>query len=257
MSDERDSKAQSSNGQFAPGTETRSEGIADSEEPSTDRQLLNALVRRNEELLQARSLLTDKVNVLQAALAKAHRYAHYDELTGLPNRRLLLDRFLQASSLAMRHRQLLAMLFFDLDDFKGVNDTLGHKAGDKLLRQVAQRLSSVIRQSDTACRYGGDEFVVLMTEVDSRDRAAKKMNEIRTRLEPGYVVDGYEIQQTTSIGLAIYPNDSEDFSELLRLSDESMFDEKVGNRVQSGDKHDPNIRIREHTLSRDATLKQA
>jgi GGDEF domain-containing protein len=124
-------------------SQTQLDQFADSEELSRalaiSRRQLEAAMRRNDELLRLRSLLNEKVSSLESALAKAHQFTHYDELTGLPNRRLLLDRFIQASALAIRHRQPLAMLFFDLNDFKAVNDKLGHDAGDKLLQQVATR----------------------------------------------------------------------------------------------------------------------
>jgi diguanylate cyclase (GGDEF)-like protein len=229
------------NGQTAPKSKTRSSASANIEELSTNRQLLKAVMRRNDELLEYQSLLSGKVRTLEAALAKAHRFSHYDELTGLPNRRLLLDRFLQASPLATRHRQLLALLFFDLDEFKSVNDRLGHEAGDKLLQQVAQRLSSVIRKSDTVCRYGGDEFVVLITEIDNREQAVNKQHAIRAHFVPSFTVDGHSIRLTASVGLAIYPTDAEDFNELLRYSDRSMFSNKAAARNRLGSKPELDI----------------
>jgi diguanylate cyclase (GGDEF)-like protein len=141
---------------------------------------------------------------------------------------------MRASNLANRHSQLLALLFFDLNDFKGVNDELGHEAGDKLLQQVAARLTTVIRKSDTACRYGGDEFVVLLTEICSRERAVTKLNKIRAHLAPPYVVDRYSIRLTVSIGLAIYPKDSDSITELLQTSDRLMFRNKTASRDRSG-----------------------
>ena len=187
-----------------------------------------------EELLELNCTLSEKVLLLEAELEIAKRCAHYDELTGLPNRQLFRDRFIQASSLATRNRHLLGLVFFDLDDFKGVNDRLGHEAGDKLLQQVAARLTTAIRKSDTACRYGGDEFVVLLTEIDKPERALKKLSDIRAYLAEPYTVGRHSIRMSASIGIAIYPNDSEDFHELLRTSDHSMYRNKYASRDQSG-----------------------
>ncbi len=115
------------------------------------------------------------------------------------------------------------MLFLDVNDFKRVNDKLGHGAGDELLKEVATRLSSSIRQTDTACRYGGDEFVVLLTEIDHREDAVKALQKIRAGLAPPYAFDRYSILLTVSDGLAIYPKDAQCFTDLMRFSDRSMF----------------------------------
>jgi diguanylate cyclase (GGDEF)-like protein len=230
-------------------SQTQLDQFADSEELSRalaiSRRQLEAAMRRNDELLRLRSLLDEKVSSLEFALAKAHQFAHYDELTGLPNRRLLLDRFIQASALAIRHRQPLAMLFFDLNDFKAVNDKLGHDAGDKLLQQVATRLSSSIRKSDTACRYGGDEFVVLLTEIGNREHAVTALQKVRARLAPLYEIDRYSIRLTVSDGLAIYPKDAQRFTDLMRIADHSMFSNKSDNRARSGGAPASNIWLHE------------
>ena len=194
--------------------------------PSNGRQRLEAAIRRNNELLEVCSSLTEKVLSLVSQLAQANRLAHYDELTGLPNRRLLLDRFEQATALADRHRQQLAMLFFDVNDFKQVNDKLGHVAGDTLLQQVATRLASSIRRSDTACRYGGDEFVVLLSEIDNREHAIATLKKIRERLAQPYEIDRYSLRLSVSNGLAIYPKDAQSFTDLVRLADRLMFGNK-------------------------------
>jgi diguanylate cyclase (GGDEF)-like protein len=189
-------------------------------------------------------LLAEKVSSLELALAKANQFAHYDDLTGLPNRRLMLDRFTQAAALADRHRQQLALMFFDLNDFKRVNDTLGHNAGDKLLQQVAARLLSSIRRSDTACRYGGDEFVVLFTEITDHEQVVAALKKLRVQLAPPYNIDRHSIRLTVSNGLAIYPKDAQRFSDLMKLSDRSMLSKKTGNSRQSGGVPVPNIWLR-------------
>ena len=196
--------------------------------PGNGQQRLEAAIRRNAELLETCSLLTEKVSLLVSQLAQANRLAHYDELTGLPNRRLLLDRFNQATALADRHCQQIAMLFFDVNSFKRVNDQLGHVAGDTLLQQVATRLASSIRRSDTACRYGGDEFVALLSEIHNREHAIATLKKIRERLAQPYEIDCYSLRLSVSDGLAIYPKDAQSFSDLVRLADRLMFGNKSG-----------------------------
>lgn len=187
-------------------------------------------LRTSDDLVSAFASLRKKVSSLELALAKANRFANYDELTGLPNRRLLLDRFIQAASLAKRHDRLLAMLFFDLNGFKSINDELGHAIGDKLLQQVATRLSA-IRNTDTACRYGGDEFIVLLTEIEDRKHAVAVLTKIRAGLAEPYVIDNVSIRLTLSNGLAIYPDDAQCFDDLKQLSDRSMLRNKASARA--------------------------
>jgi diguanylate cyclase (GGDEF)-like protein len=216
--------------------------------PDTGRRPLAAALPQEDDLLRLCTLLTDKVSSLESALAKAHQFAYYDELTGLPNRRLLLDRFIQAAALASRRRQILAMLFLDVNDFKRINDKLGHGAGDELLKEVATRLSNSIRQADTACRYGGDEFVVLLTDIDYREDAVNALQTIRAGLAPPYAFDRYSILLTVSDGLAIYPKDAQCFTDLMRFSDRSMFSNKSGNRRQSSDASASKIWLRDSSM---------
>lgn len=220
------------------GTQTQPDQWGDVQELSRvlatcRRQLVTALQQKSN-LLGRCSLLTGNVSSLEIALAKANQFANHDELTGLPNRRLLIDRFIQAAALANRHRQVLALLFFDVDDFKRVNDKLGHAAGDELLQQVATRLSSSIRRSDTACRYGGDEFVALLTELNNRKDVDKALRKVRAELAPPYVIDRYSIRLTLSDGLAIYPKDAQRFTDLMQLADHSMFSNKSRNKRRTG-----------------------
>ena len=161
------------------------------------------------------------------AVAKAQRFAYHDELTGLPNRHLLLDRFKLAVALAARHDHHVALLFLDLDRFKHVNDTLGHSVGDKLLQQVAVRLVACLRASDTACRYGGDEFVVLLPELGGKDGAVVVADHIRAHLAAPYLIDGAEITMTASLGIAMYPVDAHAYDDLLRVSDRAMYRDKA------------------------------
>jgi GGDEF domain-containing protein len=126
---------------------------------AASRQHLGAALQQIDALLEQRSRLEQQLIRLAQAVAQARRHAHHDELTGLPNRALLLDRFKQAVALGARQQKQVALLFLDLDGFKSINDALGHAAGDRLLQQAAARLAACIRTSDTACRYGGDELI--------------------------------------------------------------------------------------------------
>ena len=186
-----------------------------------------AALRQLDQLRRRDALLEQENAILTEAVAKARRFAYHDELTGLPKRHLLLDRFKLAVALAERHNQHIALLFLDLDRFKHVNDTLGHSVGDKLLQQVAQRLVACTRASDTVCRYGGDEFVVLLSELDAKDGAVVVADNIRAHLAAPYLIDGAQIAVATSLGLAIYPADGAAFGDLLRLADLAMYRDKA------------------------------
>jgi len=181
---------------------------------------LDRLRRRDELRELEKTLLTE-------AVVKARCFAYHDELTNLPNRHLLLDRFSLAAALAERHDQHVAVLFLDLDRFKHVNDTLGRSVGDKLLQQVAQRLVACIRASDTACRYGGDEFVVLLSELAAKDGAVVVADNIRAHLAAPYLIDGAQITVTTSLGMAMYPVDAQGLDELLQVADLAMYRDKA------------------------------
>jgi diguanylate cyclase (GGDEF)-like protein len=119
------------------------------------------------------------------------------------------------------------VLFVDLDRFKHVNDTLGHSVGDKLLQQVALRLVAGIRASDTACRYGGDEFVVLLSELDAKDGAVVVADNIRAQLAAPYRIDGAQITVATSIGMAMYPVDAQALGDLIQIADLAMYRDKA------------------------------
>ena len=193
---------------------------------ATERRFAAALLQL-EEMRQREGLFEQQVASLEEAAQKAQRFAYHDELTDLPNRHLLPDRFHQAVALAARHHTHLALLFLDLDRFKYINDTLGHSAGDKLLQQIAVRLVGCIRTSDTACRYGGDEFVVLLSELTGKEGAAVVADNIRVCLEAPYVIDGAVVTVKISVGTAVYPVDSHAFDELVKLADLAMYRHKA------------------------------
>jgi diguanylate cyclase (GGDEF)-like protein/PAS domain S-box-containing protein len=166
------------------------------------------------------------VSEARALSLKAVHLAQHDFLTDLPNRMLLSDRLTQAIALARRHRQRLAVLFLDLDRFKHVNDSLGHAVGDLLLQSVAQRLVSCVRRSDTVSRQGGDEFVVLLSEIDSADDAAASARQIVAALTAPHEVAHHQLHVTVTIGISIYPDDGPDAETLIKCADTAMYHAK-------------------------------
>jgi diguanylate cyclase (GGDEF)-like protein len=136
--------------------------------------------------------------------------AEHDFLTGLPNRMLLNDRISQAIALAPRHMKHVAVLFLDLDGFKHINDSLGHPTGDKLLQSIAERLVGCVRASDTVSRQGGDEFVVLLSEVEQSEDAAITARRMLQAVAQPHSIDQHDLHVTTSIGVSVYPEDGLD-----------------------------------------------
>ncbi len=161
---------------------------------------------------------------------KIRYQATHDLLTGLPNRILFQDRFSQALALASRKEQILAMLMLDLDNFKNINDTLGHAVGDLLLQGVAQRLSKSMREVDTIARIGGDELVVLLSDVRQIDDVAKVAQKILAVLQQPFQVEQHELNITTSIGISIFPHDGENAQTLLKNSDIALYRAKEKGR---------------------------
>jgi len=149
--------------------------------------------------------------------------AYHDTLTGLPNRRLFNDRLNLAMAHAERNQQKLAVILFDLDHFKEVNDTLGHSVGDQLLQVVGERLTSLLRKGDTVARMGGDEFMLLLPEIAQVEDAAEVAQKILEAIREPYVFDGHELHITTSIGIALYPDDGEDGDTLMKNADIAMY----------------------------------
>jgi diguanylate cyclase (GGDEF)-like protein/PAS domain S-box-containing protein len=152
--------------------------------------------------------------------------AHHDSLTDLPNRVLLHDRLTHAISLAQRRRRQMAVLFLDIDRFKHVNDSLGHIIGDRLLQSVARRLLSCVRRSDTVSRQGGDEFVILLSEINQAQDAALSAEKMLQTLAVPYHIDQHELRVTGSIGIVVYPDDGADADMLLKNADIAMYHAK-------------------------------
>jgi len=152
--------------------------------------------------------------------------AHFDALTNLPNRFLALDRLSQLLNEARRDDEMVAVLFLDLDDFKKINDSLGHEMGDKLLVEAATRLSNVARSGDTVGRLGGDEFIVLLGGIKDSNDAHHTAESLLNRFRDAFRIDGRELILTVSIGIAIFPTDGGSVSELLRNADSAMYHSK-------------------------------
>lgn len=189
-------------------------------------------VRRENEILKRENqkLMRKLVSVSRRAVA-ANRMAHHDVLTGLPNRLLLIKRLQRAIAEAFQRQMLLALLFIDLDGFKEVNDRFGHKLGDRLLSVVAARIAASVRADDVACRYGGDEFVALLANIDDPAIAVSISQKIREQIGRRYWIDGHVIQVSASIGLAIYPADGERYDVLLSHADAAMYRSKAARRT--------------------------
>jgi diguanylate cyclase (GGDEF)-like protein len=156
--------------------------------------------------------------------------AHHDTLTDLPNRNLLDDRLAQAIALAHRQDKQFAVLFLDLDRFKHINDSLGHGVGDHLLQSVAKRLRTGVRNSDTVCRQGGDEFVILLANIEQAKDAGFRAQKILAALTPPHSIDQLELHVSVSIGISIYPNDGQDADTLIKNADTAMYHAKEGGR---------------------------
>jgi diguanylate cyclase (GGDEF)-like protein/PAS domain S-box-containing protein len=171
-------------------------------------------------------------DVTEARIMAAHmtHIAQHDFLTGLPNRLLLDDRLAQAIAHAKRNRTGAALLFMDLDRFKPINDAHGHAVGDAVLQQVAQRLRVVMRKSDTVCRQGGDEFIVLLAEIESADAAQQVAQKILDAVSQPYEVDGLSVSLSASIGCSTYPADGADVATLTRSADIAMYHAKESGR---------------------------
>ena len=170
-------------------------------------------------------VLRDVGTAIEASRRNFH-LAQHDGLTALPNRLLLKDRLGTAIALAQRHRKPLAVCFLDIDGFKRVNDSLGHAAGDGLLRSIATRLCSALRQSDTVCRYGGDEFVIVLSELERADDAAGVAAKLLDALAVPHRTDAGEITVTASLGIALYPTHGETVDTLIAHADAAMYDAK-------------------------------
>ena len=172
------------------------------------------------------------ISALKQTEEQLQYFAHYDALTNLPNRLLLQDRLGQSMLQAKRERNLMAVMFLDLDSFKNINDTLGHRKGDLLLQEVARRLLELVRQNDTVSRHGGDEFILLACNLAAPRDAAYIAKKIIDALAAQFTIEGHPLYITASIGIAIYPNDGSTQEQLLKNADAAMYHAKESGKNQ-------------------------
>lgn len=163
---------------------------------------------------------------IKASEEQLHHLAHHDNLTGLPNRLLLKDRLKQSLKRAIREKCRVAVLFLDLDDFKKINDTLGHQVGDEMLKQAAKRIESLLRKDDTIARLGGDEFVVVLDRLDKSEDASLVATKVLAAIQEPFRIADRELFIGVSIGISIFPQDGEDTDTLVRNADVAMYQAK-------------------------------
>jgi len=160
------------------------------------------------------------------AEAQIKHMATHDTLTNVPNRNLFFDRLEHAMASAHRHGEKLAVLFIDLDGFKAVNDRLGHDAGDHILKTTAIRLSHALRDSDTVARFGGDEFVAILTDVKDVGKVEDVVEKLKSEITASTLFESQEISVGASIGTAVYPDHSVNMDKLVCMADKAMYDDK-------------------------------
>ena len=170
------------------------------------------------------------VSAARAMVVQMTHSAEHDFLTGLPNRMLLNDRVNQAIVLAPRHNRKVGVLFLDLDGFKHINDSLGHPIGDKLLQSIAKRLVDCVRSSDTVSRQGGDEFVVLLSEMEQSEDAAISALRLLQAVAEAHTIDQHDLHVTASIGVSVFPDDGKDAETLIKNADIAMYQAKENGR---------------------------
>jgi diguanylate cyclase (GGDEF)-like protein/PAS domain S-box-containing protein len=176
------------------------------------------------------SKIARDITLSKESQARIQYLAHYDSLTGLPNRTLLADRLKSTIADAARYSYRFALLFVDLDRFKLVNDSLGHEIGDQLLKSVAKRMQAAVRDTDTISRVGGDEFIVLLSQIPSAEVPAKIAEKLINAVSQPYRIEQYDLVVTASVGISIYPDDGRDAGSLMRSADASMYSAKEAGR---------------------------
>jgi len=212
--------------------EVRTSLMASRDAAEASRNFLErAVAERTAELQAANERLQDEIADRRQAETRAQHLADHDPLTGLPNRRLLEDRLTQALAASQRNSRQTAVMFVDLDRFKAINDSLGHAAGDVVLKEVAGRLVRQLRVVDTICRIGGDEFVVVLPEIKRASDAANVAAKILEAVAQPFLVDDRELQFTSSIGISVFPEDGRDAESLIRNADAAMYHAKETGRA--------------------------
>lgn len=183
------------------------------------------IVRRADRIIRAHENAERKVQAEQI-----HYMAYHDPLTGLPNRALFKDRFQHAVAVATRTQKSLGIMFIDIDRFKVINDSLGHEGGDAVLIEAAKRIRACLRASDTACRIGGDEFMVILERLPSNDHAAQAANRLLEKFSQPMKIGNRDLIVTPSIGIAVYPGATQDIQRLLKDADAAMHEAKESGR---------------------------
>jgi diguanylate cyclase (GGDEF)-like protein len=186
------------------------------------------LLEANENLVVAAVHSQTMTEAAEDATMQMTFKAERDFLTGLPNRALLTDRLAQSIALGRRHRKRVALLFLDLDNFKEINDSLGHSVGDQLLQSAAKRLEACVRHSDTVSRHGGDEFVVLLSEIEAARDAARAAEKLLKAMAEPHLIGERRLTVTLSIGISIYPDDGDEVEAVLTNADTAMYHAKRG-----------------------------
>jgi diguanylate cyclase (GGDEF)-like protein/PAS domain S-box-containing protein len=183
-------------------------------------------VRDDENAMRHYVAIASDISAIKKTEERLEHLAHHDSLTNLPNRILFSDRLLQAVALAKRNKKMIAVMLLDLDRFKEVNDTLGHRLGDQLLIEVSRRLKNSIREVDTISRLGGDEFAIILSDISDIESAAQVAQHFMQSVSEPFEIENHEIFITTSIGITIYPADSDEMESLLKNADTAMYHAK-------------------------------
>jgi len=192
---------------------------------------VNAIKNKNGDIENFIGIFSDVTH--QRKDAQEHAYlATHDPLTGLSNRLLLNDRLDHAINHAARFNKCVAAIFCDLDNFKPINDTYGHSAGDEILKSVASAMSDILRKEDTVCRFGGDEFVILIEELDNFAYLESILEKVHKITEQKFIIENTELTVAMSIGAALYPNDAQEPETLLKCADEAMYRAKNSGKNQ-------------------------
>ena len=191
---------------------------------------LEATAAQSEDGAPVCRVVISDITARKQAEEKIHQMAYYDSLTGLPNRQLFSDRLAVALTHARRNHRRVAVAMFDLDNFKDVNDNLGHDVGDLLLKAAAERLSAALRESDTVARFGGDEFVLVLPDLKQADDVIPAVRKIVESFREPFLIGAHQLFVTTSIGIAVHPDDGTQENILLKNADSAMYQAKQTGR---------------------------
>lgn len=186
---------------------------------------INVLRDDNGKIIRHIAVFSD-ISDSKKAQEVIERQASYDSLTGLPNRNLIQERINQQLLFSRRNGSIFAVLFLDLDDFKSINDSLGHSAGDELIIKAGMKIQSMLREVDTVGRLGGDEFIILLNDLADTDNVAYLANKILTELREPMVIAGHTIHTSASIGITVYPSDGDSTNALMKNADSAMYQSK-------------------------------